>query len=178
MSPPVCHALVWLPVAVVVAVGMDFWAALLHGRVWHAWLWKVHRSHHAPRPAGSRLEANDLLSVLHAPVAIALVIYGCRASEGSLREVAFGFGIGMTVFGLAYLVVHDGLVHGRMPVSALLRFRYLRGVARAHRVHHVGPAGGTPYGLFFGRWELARTAALRRSRPWRERARATIARRP
>jgi len=157
------HAAVWLPVAALVAVAMDFWAAFLHGRVWHTWLYPVHRSHHVPRQG--TFERNDALSCLHAPLAIALIVYGCQSDAGVTREVAFGVGIGMTAFGLSYLVVHDGLVHGRLPVGFLLRSRYLRGVVRAHRVHHAGTARGTPYGLFFGRWELARAARVRPSQP-------------
>lgn len=150
---------VWIPAAVVTAVAMDVWAALLHGAVWHGPLFPIHRSHHAPR---GRLEANDALSFLHAPIAIALVLYGCRAAPGLCREVAFGVGVGMTVFGLAYVVVHDGLVHGRLPVAFLERSRYLRRVARAHRVHHRETAGGAPYGLFFGPHELAARSRLKR----------------
>ena len=165
MSPFVLRMVVWLPVALAVAIAMDLWAALLHGRVWHSWLWPVHRSHHAPKAAGAGLEANDALSVLHAPLAIALILHGCKAAPGPLREVEFGLGVGMSVFGVAYLVVHDGLVHGRLPVRWLLRLRYFRGVVRAHRVHHTGAAGGAPYGLFLGRWELARHGRLMRSRP-------------
>ena len=154
MSPFVLRALIWLPVALVVAAAMDLWAALLHGRVWHSWLWRVHRSHHEPRPQGARFEINDALSVLHAPIAIALILFGCTATPGFVRELGFGIGVGMTLFGMAYVVVHDGLVHGRLPVRFLLHLRYFRGVARAHRVHHTGVAGGAPYGLFFARWEL------------------------
>jgi beta-carotene 3-hydroxylase len=154
-------ALVWLPVATVVAVAMDFWAAFLHGCVWHRWLWFIHRSHHTTRPGEVRLESNDALSVLHAPLAIALILVGCQASPGLPREIAFGVGVGMSAFGMAYLVVHDGLVHGRLPVRFLLRLRYFRGVANAHRVHHGGTAGGAPFGFFAGVWELTR--ALPRS---------------
>src|SRR3712207_6170094 len=104
-------AAIWIPVSLGVAALMELWAGLLHGSFWHRVLWPVHRSHHQRRRG--RFEANDALSALHAPIAIALILYGCRGAEGPLREVAFGVGIGMTMFGLAYLVVHDGFAHGR-----------------------------------------------------------------
>lgn len=148
--------IVWLPVALVTAVAMDLWAALLHGKVWHRLLWFVHVSHHTKREG--IFEHNDALSVLHAPIAIAFVLYGCAGAPGVLREVLFGIGIGASAFGLAYFVVHDGLVHGRLPVRFLLRLAWLRAVVRAHRVHHVGVKGQPPYGLFFGPLELARAA--------------------
>ena len=153
---------VWLPVALAVAPLMDLWAALLHGAIWHGRLWPVHRSHHTARRGA--FERNDWLSALHAPISVALILYGCRAAPSLSREVAFGVGLGMSLFGLAYTLVHDGLVHGRLPVRGLLRFAYFRDVARAHRVHHAGPTGGPPYGLFFGPMELSRHRRLTRSR--------------
>ncbi len=145
---------IWLCTVPVVFVAMELWAALLHGRVWHGLLWRVHRSHHRRRRAGEHLEANDALSLLHAPIAIALILYGCQGPEGALRELGFGVGLGMTLFGVAYLVVHDGLVHGRLPVRGLLRFRYFADVCDAHRMHHQGRHDGPPFGLFFGPLEL------------------------
>ena len=62
----------------------------------------------------------------------------------------------MTVFGFAYIIVHDGLVHGRLPVQGLAKFRYLRQVRNAHRVHHL--TGEAPYGLFYGPWVVKRMA--------------------
>ena len=143
---------VWLPTMLVVAVVMDVWAALLHGLVWHGVLYRVHASHHRARTG--RFEANDALSFLHAPIAIALVLYGCRAAPGVTRELAFGVGLGMTLFGLAYTLVHDGLVHKRIPVRFLARSRFLRKVARAHRVHHSNARAGVPFGLFSGPLEM------------------------
>lgn len=149
--------MIWLLVAAVVAVLMEPWAAFLHGSFWHASLWRVHRSHHESRVG--RFERNDLLAVVHAPIAIALIVWGAPGG-GILRDVAFGSGIGMTTFAVGYVVVHDGLVHGRLPVGFLLRSRHLRAIVRAHRVHHR--TGAAPYGLFLGLRELRRASAARR----------------
>lgn len=155
------HAAIWIPVAIVVAVAMDIWAGLLHGGVWHRSLWPIHRSHHVPRTG--RLERNDVLALLHAPPAIALILHGCAATESTGREIAYGVGIGMTVFAAGYATVHDGLVHGRLPVTALLRIGYLRRIVKAHRIHHT-TAHGRPYSLFFGPIELRIANFTRRSR--------------
>ncbi len=135
----------WIGTTLVVAVAMEFWAQFLHGAVWHGILWKVHRSHHRPRKTW--WEANDALSVLHAPIAIALILYGCRGPEGVARELLFGVGLGMTLFGIAYFVVHDGLVHGRLPVQGLLRFAYFAKVRDHHLLHHR-KGHRAPYGFF------------------------------
>lgn len=161
MSEELTHATIYVPVALVTALAMELWAALLHGKLWHRWLWFVHVSHHRARAPGQRFEANDALSSTHAPVAIALILFGCRAAPSVLREVAFGVGIGMSLFGVAYLVMHDGLVHRRLPVRWLLRFGYVREIYRAHLIHHTGREGRAPYGFFLAPWELARITRSR-----------------
>lgn len=152
--------LVWLSVGLPVACAMEPWAAFLHGRVWHGLLWRIHGSHHAPR--AGRFELNDALSIFHAPIAMALILWGCVGPVGLLREAAFGAGLGMTLFGAAYVIVHDGLVHGRLPVRGLRRVRWLDRIRRAHLAHHLREHVG-PYGLFLGPAELFREVAARRS---------------
>jgi beta-carotene 3-hydroxylase len=156
------HGLAPWASALLAVVAMEYWAAFLHRRVWHGPLWWIHRTHHAPRSGA--FEANDWLSALHAPVAMVLIVVGSRARPGLGHDLAVGFGGGMTAFGALYVLVHDGLVHGRLPVKALERIHLLRLIARAHRLHHRA-GGGPPYGLLFGTRELRRSpVALRRRR--------------
>jgi beta-carotene 3-hydroxylase len=160
MFPLLAHAIVWVPVAAATAVLMEPWASWLHDRLWHRALWSIHRTHHAPRRG--LLEANDALATVHAPIAMALIPYGCLSPESLWGQIAFGVGVGMTLFAVAYVLIHDGVVHGRLPARRLLGFAYVRRVVRAHRIHHKNLHGGHPFGLFFGPWELAR--AERRAR--------------
>lgn len=129
---------------------MEVWAAVLHRWFWHGPMWAIHRSHHAPK---GKWEANDALSVLHAPIAIILIVYGNEATPSIFREMAFGIGIGMTAFGLGYMIVHDGLVHGRLPVQSLSKLAYFAKIRDYHLIHHDNSAKGVPFGLFLGPWE-------------------------
>lgn len=43
-------------------------------------------------------------------------------------------GLGITVFGMAYMFVHDGLVHRRFSVGPIANVPYFRRVAAAHKV--------------------------------------------
>jgi beta-carotene 3-hydroxylase len=151
--------LVWLAVGLPLALLMEPWAAFLHGRIWHGWGWFWHRSHHVPKTG--YFEANDLFALFHALPAIALILYGCVGPAGLGRELCFGVGLGLTAFGWSYAIVHDGLVHGRLPVQFLLRWRYFRRIVAAHKVHHE--RGEEPFGLFRGPAELAARARRRTS---------------
>ncbi|KAL1136860.1 hypothetical protein V6Z11_A12G267700 [Gossypium hirsutum] len=69
-------------------------------------------------------------------------------------------GLGITVFGMAYMFVHDGLVHRRFPVGPIANVPYLRKVAAAHQIHHADKFDGVPYGLFLGPQELEEVGGL------------------
>nr|KJB37315.1 hypothetical protein B456_006G199400 [Gossypium raimondii] len=65
-----------------------------------------------------------------------------------------GQGLGITMFGMAYMFVHDGLVHKRFPVGPIANVPYFRKVAAAHQLHHSEKFNGVPYGLFLGPKEV------------------------
>ena len=155
----ISRAAIWIPVALAAAAAMELWARLLHRAFWHGPLYSIHRSHHRRRRG--RFELNDALSTLHAPIAVALILYGCESAPGPLREVLFGAGIGMTLFGAAYVVVHDGFVHGRLPLRGLGKLALFARLRDAHRVHHG--RGSAPYGFFLGPQELAAHRARERT---------------
>ncbi|KAH1191208.1 Beta-carotene hydroxylase 1, chloroplastic [Glycine max] len=69
-------------------------------------------------------------------------------------------GLGITVFGMAYMFVHDGLVHKRFPVGPIANVPYFRRVAAAHQLHHSDKFNGVPYGLFLGPKEVEEVGGL------------------
>lgn len=121
--------------------------------MWHDFEpgWSLHASHHAPRVGP--FEANDIFAVVNAVPAIALCAYGFFTPTMS-GGLAFGTGLGITIFGMMYMFVHDGLVHKRFPVGPLADVPYLRRVAAAHKLHHAEKYKGVPWGLFLGPQEL------------------------
>ncbi|KAK8520979.1 hypothetical protein V6N12_004899 [Hibiscus sabdariffa] len=112
------------------AVGMEYWARWAHRALWHASLWHMHESHHRAREGA--FELNDVFALINAAPAIALLSYGFF-NTGLLPGLCFGAGLGITVFGMAYMFVHDGLVHRRFPVGPVANVPYLRRVAAAHQ---------------------------------------------
>lgn len=129
------------------AVGMEYWARWAHEVLWHASLWHMHESHHRPREGP--FELNDVFAIINAVPAIALLSYGFF-NKGLVPGLCFGAGLGITVFGIAYMFVHDGLVHKRFPVGPIANVPYFTRVAAAHQLHHSDKFKGVPYGLFLG----------------------------
>jgi len=151
------------------AVGMEMYARYAHKHLWHeSWMWalpkdwraewnkpfwKLHQSHHEPREGA--FEQNDIFAVANAVPAIALILYGFLHG-GVVPGMCFGAGLGITIFGMAYMFVHDGLVHKRFPVGPIAEVPYLKKIAMGHKLHHSEKFGGAPWGLFFGLQELER----------------------
>ncbi|MEO6098066.1 MAG: sterol desaturase family protein [Fibrobacteria bacterium] len=115
-------------------IGMEFVAWSSHKWIMHGPLWFLHESHHV-RSKG-RFEANDLFGLFFSLVSIALMGYGVYSAHG-FHPAWFGCGMGMAAYGLAYLLMHDTLTHGRFGRVGLPRNAYLRRLIRAHRIHHA-----------------------------------------
>lgn len=129
-----------LAVALVALVATEPAAALAHRRAMHGRAWRWHRCHHRP-PAGT-VEANDLFPLVFAAATVAAM------GVGSVVEplaVLLWAGAGITAYGGLYLVVHDLYLHQRLGTLPGARSRYVRWVARAHAVHHLG--GREPFGF-------------------------------
>ncbi|KAG6579527.1 Beta-carotene 3-hydroxylase 1, chloroplastic, partial [Cucurbita argyrosperma subsp. sororia] len=148
---PVLEMVGTFTLSVGAAVGMEFWARWAHKQLWHDSLWNMHKSHHRAR--NGPFELNDVFAIINAVPAIALLSFGFF-HQGFVPGLCFGAGLGITVFGMAYMFVHDGLVHRRFPVGPIAAVPYLRRVAAAHHIHHTDKFDGVPYGLFLGPKEL------------------------
>ncbi|KAI5082164.1 hypothetical protein GOP47_0001907 [Adiantum capillus-veneris] len=148
---PVSEVFATFSLAFGASVGMEYWARWAHDALWHDSLWSMHESHHRPRDGP--FELNDIFAIINAVPAIALMAYGFF-HRGLIPGLCFGAGLGITVFGIAYMFVHDGLVHRRFPVGPIADVPYFQKVAAAHQLHHADKFKGVPFGLFLGPQEL------------------------
>lgn len=123
----VTSAVVLVLATVIVMEGVA-WAA--HKYVMHRWGWRWHRSHHEPHVGW--FELNDLYAMLFAIFAIGLFIFASR-----IWQPLLWIAVGMTLYGVLYALVHDGLVHQRWPFRLRLRHPYLKRLVQAHRLHHA-----------------------------------------
>lgn len=136
-----------LPLAIVCATiaAMEVVAFALHKYVMHGPGWGWHRSHHQP---SGRLEKNDLYAVGFGALSLLLLTV-----LADIWAPAFWVGIGTTVYGVLYAVVHDGLVHRRFPCVRVPRRGYLKRLVQAHRLHHAvrDRDGAVSFGFLYAR---------------------------
>lgn len=120
-----------LPLMIVLAtvVAMELVAAGVHRFVMHGPGWGWHRSHHEERQG--LFERNDLYAVVFAGLSVLLFLAGSKV------PLLWWAGLGMVVYGLGYALLHDGLVHRRIPFMRPPRNGYLKRLVQAHRLHHA-----------------------------------------
>jgi beta-carotene 3-hydroxylase len=58
-------------------------------------------------------------------------------------------GIGITLYGLCYFLVHDVFIHQRIKIFQKSDNWYLRAIRRAHKIHHkhLGKEDGECFGM-------------------------------
>jgi beta-carotene 3-hydroxylase len=146
----------FVAIAAAVLVLMEPVTALVHRFVMHGFGMGWHRSHHEP-PRGV-LEANDLFPVVFA--AATIVLLSVAVYVPAAPRLLVPIGIGVTGYGAGYLLVHDVVIHRRLPFLPLPD-ALLRRWREAHNVHHL--FAQAPYGFLAPvvPTELRRRAAAR-----------------
>jgi beta-carotene 3-hydroxylase len=134
-------------VVVLTFVAMEGVAWLAHKYIMHGLLWKLHEDHHKKNPS-SFLEKNDYFFVIFAAPGIA-----CLAA-GSFVPGMVGFlfpGIGITLYGFAYFLIHDVFIHQRLKWLRDSDNVYFRAIRRAHKMHHkhLGKEDGECFGMLW-----------------------------
>lgn len=129
-----------LGLMVVAFAAMEPVTAATHRWVMHGVGERLHRSHH--RANRGRWEANDAYPVMFAAV-VCLGLWVGFNQPGWAGLVPVG--VGVTAYGLAYALVHDVYIHGRVAMLGDRRIAHLDRLAAAHRIHHL--YGGAPYGM-------------------------------
>ena len=147
-------------IAIVLAavIGMEIFAWWAHKYVMHGWGWAWHRDHHEPHD--NVLEKNDLFAVVFGTAVFFMFLIGYYWSE-PLWWTAFG----ITIYGLIYTFIHDGLVHQRL-FRWVPKRGYAKRLVQAHRLHHatIGKKGGVSFGFVFAADPAKLKAELRRQR--------------
>ena len=121
----------WTLMLVIAAfLGMEVFAWYAHKYIMHGWGWRWHKSHH--EPTEGVFEKNDLYVVV-----FSLVVVGMFAVGDLYWTPLMAIASGITLYGVAYSLFHDGMVHQRWPIRWQPKSGYLKRLVQAHRIHHA-----------------------------------------
>ena len=117
-----------------------------HKYVMHGFLWFLHEDHHQPKYKDI-FEKNDAFFFIFA-IPSALLIY-----FGSIPSISYSFfiGVGIMLYGVAYFLIHDVLIHQRLKWFKNVKMPYLKALRKAHKVHHkhLGKGDGECFGMLY-----------------------------
>ena len=112
-------------------IGMEAVAWLSHKYLMHGFMWFFHEDHHQHNTNLDPFERNDFFFLLFAAPGMFLVYTGAANFS-----TGFWIGLGITIYGFAYFLIHDVFIHRRLKWLRNIDSRYFRAIRRAHKVHH------------------------------------------
>jgi beta-carotene 3-hydroxylase len=103
---------------------------LTHRFIMHGFLWYLHEDHH--KPTGQVFEKNDAFFLIFAIPSWLCIMLGLQHKV--YWVAAIGFGIAM--YGLAYFIVHEVIIHQRFKWFTRSNNTYVQTIRWAHKMHH------------------------------------------
>ena len=127
-----------------------------HKYVMHGFLWVLHSDHHK-KDHDHAMERNDAFFLIFGIPGFLLCLLGAQAG---LSEPYLWIGIGISLYGLCYLMVHDLFIHQRIKIFRDTKNPYFLGLRRAHKIHHkhLGKEKGECFGMLWVPWKYFREA--------------------
>ncbi|NCI48786.1 beta-carotene hydroxylase [Sediminibacterium roseum] len=117
-------------ITLVTFCGMEGITWLTHRYVMHGFLWYLHEDHHKKGPGF--FEKNDAFFIIFAiPSWLCIML-------GSMNQAwwVVSIGAGIALYGLAYFLVHEVIIHQRFKWFTRSNNRYIKAIRWAHKMHH------------------------------------------
>tara|TARA_R110002124_G_scaffold60752_2_gene166527 strand:- start:32 stop:544 length:513 start_codon:yes stop_codon:yes gene_type:complete len=135
------------------------WTA--HKYLMHGFLWNLHSDHHQ-RNDGDFFEKNDYFFIIFAIPGILCLYLGIYEAVPYVLWV----GIGITLYGFTYFLVHDIFIHQRFKLFRNSNSAYLVAIRRAHKMHHkhLGKHDGECFGMLWVPLKYFRAALNNKTR--------------
>lgn len=128
------NILLYIVITFAAFVGMEFMAWFTHKYVMHGFLWSWHEVHHKPQLKTGFFEKNDRFFLVFAIPSATCYIVG-SAVQGWFP--LFFVGVGISIYGLVYFLIHDVYIHQRFQWFRQLDNPYSKAILRAHGAHHA-----------------------------------------
>ncbi len=122
---------------------MEFVAWATHKYLMHNWLWFLHEDHHTKRTGF--FEKNDSFFLIFAIPSWLSIMLGSMHEKYWLVSI----GAGIALYGLAYFIVHDIIIHQRFKIFTRSSNKYVKVLRWAHKMHHkhLGKEDGESFGM-------------------------------
>ena len=124
------NGFVFLLITLLTFIAMEGITWLTHRYVMHGFLWVLHKDHHQKGPGF--FEKNDAFFLIFAIPSWLCIMLGL--SHQYYAVAAIGFGIAL--YGFAYFVVHEVIIHQRIRWFTRSNNTYIRTIRWAHKMHH------------------------------------------
>ena len=127
-------------------ISMEGVAWFAHKYIMHGLLWRLHKDHHKKESEGF-IEHNDFFFLIFALPGIASLFFGMQNDYNFL----FWIGTGITLYGMAYFLIHDIFIHQRFKIFRNTNNVYFKAIRRAHKIHHkhLGKEDGECFGMLW-----------------------------
>ncbi|MCF8336754.1 MAG: sterol desaturase family protein [Bacteroidales bacterium] len=136
----------YILIAILAFLFMEFVAWFTHKYIMHGPMWGWHKDHHIPH--NKTLEKNDRFVFIFALPGAVLIILGVMYT----LDYVLAAGIGIALYGLAYFLFHDVLVHQRIKLFKGTKNKILKATVTAHFDHHR-PHSNQNFGFLIAPWK-------------------------
>ncbi|MBS4043594.1 MAG: sterol desaturase family protein [Chitinophagaceae bacterium] len=118
---------------------------LTHKYVMHGFLWYLHEDHHQPHD--HVLEKNDAFFLIFAIPSWLCIMLGLKYQN----YIAAAIGFGIALYGFAYFMIHEVIIHQRIKWFTRSKHKYIRVIRWAHKMHHkhLNKQNGESFGMLY-----------------------------
>ncbi len=137
------HWLVFILIILLTFLVMEGITWLTHRYIMHGFLWYLHKDHHQKGPGF--FEKNDAFFLIFAVPCWLSIMFGLRYQWYWIAAIGFG----VALYGLAYFIVHEVIIHQRFKWFTRSNNTYVRAIRWAHKMHHkhLGKEDGESFGM-------------------------------
>jgi len=138
-------ALVFILIGLATFLVMEGITWLTHRFIMHGFLLFLHEDHHQKGPGF--FEKNDAFFLIFAIPCWLCIMLGLQFKVYWMAAV----GSGIALYGFAYFVVHEVIIHQRFKFFTRSSNTYIRAIRWAHKMHHkhLGKYEGESFGMLF-----------------------------
>ena len=124
------HWLSFIGITLLTFLAMEGITWLTHRYIMHGFLWYLHEDHHQKGPGF--FEKNDAFFLIFAVPSWLCIMLGLQNNVYWIAAI----GAGIALYGLAYFIVHEVIIHQRFKWFARSNNTYIRTIRWAHKMHH------------------------------------------